>query len=167
MDPTDAQVLQILEDAAERLRTNYWNLPQVQSAVASVNAGLAIQNRDENELFSAIRKSPLATIEYNLVKQSNPADQQITPTQPNQKLPDLSNVNLVLEKAFAGPNSPELTFNVSGTWFNSPDTASPTRGRIRDVRSSLQLDVPLKEIQNIGRPTLSFAGQFLRLSTSR
>lgn len=34
---------------------------------------------------------------------------------------------------------------------------------MRDYRASLQLDVPLREIQNIGQPTLSFAGQYLHL----
>jgi hypothetical protein len=58
--------------------------------------------------------------------------------------------------ALFGINAPELTLNLSGTWLNST-------GRARDYRGSVQLDVPLREIANIGQPVFSMSGQFLSL----
>ena len=83
-------------------------------------------------------------------------NQNLIATQTNQNIPDLSNVNLVLEEGFHGVNAPELTFSLGGTWFNST-------GRARDYRASLQFDVPLREIANIGQPVFSLSGQFLSL----
>lgn len=36
-------------------------------------------------------------------------------------------------------------------------------GRVRDYRISGQFDIPLPEIANIGKPTLSFSGLYLHL----
>src|SRR5882762_113289 len=162
-DPTDAQIQAVLQHAADLFRQLYWNMPAVQAAVDRFTASTLTYLKEEDDLLGMIRKTPLVTVEYNFTRQLTTNDQSVVATQTNQKLPDLSNINLVLERGFAGANAPELTFNASGTWFNSPNSADPQRGRIRDVRASLQLDVPLKEIQNIGRPTLSFSGQFLAL----
>jgi hypothetical protein len=115
----------------------------------------------ENTVFSEIRTTPLVTLEYNFARQSLAADQNVTAIQPNQRIPDLSSLTLVLEKGFTGVDAPELTVNASGTWFHS--TVKPDASRWRDYRASMQLDVPLKEIQNVGQPTLSFSGQFLAL----
>jgi hypothetical protein len=67
---------------------------------------------------------------------------------------------MVLERGFGGLNSPELTFNASGTFFGGSAIGG---GKVRDYRSSLELDVPLKDIQGIGQPTLSFSGQYMHL----
>lgn len=84
-------------------------------------------------------------------------------TQPNQEVPDLSNINLVWQKGFVGVNAPELTLSAGVTFFNSSGRGNPSRGSVRDYSASLQFDSPLKEVQNVRQPTLSFAGQFLSL----
>jgi len=162
-DPTEAQIQVVLQHAADLFRRLYWDLPAVQAAVDRFTGSTLVYLKEEDDLLGAIRKTPLVTVEYTLTRQLTTNDQSVVATQTNQKLPDLSDVTLVLERGFAGANAPELTFNAGGTWFNSPNSADPKRGRVRDIRASLQLDVPLKEIQNIGRPTLSFSGQFLAL----
>src|SRR5262249_30991082 len=104
--------------------------------------------------------STVLTFDYNFVRQSLPTGQALTTTQSSQSLPDMSNLTLVLERGFAGVDAPELTFNASGTFFSG---STQTRGRVPDYRASLQVDVPLREIQQIGKPTLSFSGQYLHL----
>lgn len=162
-DPMEAQIQKVLQDAGDLFREHYWNLLAVQAAVERFTGSTLTYLKEEDDLLSSIRKTPLVTVEYNFTRQLTTNNQSIIATQPNQKLPALSNVNLVLEKGLAGANAPELTLNAGGTWFDSANSADPNRGRVRDYRVSLQLDVPLKEIQNIGKPTVSLSGQFLGL----
>lgn len=75
-------------------------------------------------------------------------------------LPDLSNINLVASKRFS--DGPEWTANASFTWFQGLPAGSKS-GRIRDAQASAQLDIPLNEIRQIGKPTISISGLFLSL----
>lgn len=162
-DATDKDLLKALEGSADLFEKVFANTPEIQTPLSQATARMSTYVDKEQAIVAAIRKTPIVTVEYNLTRQLQSNNQSIVSTQMNQKIPDLSNINLVLEKGFNGANAPELTFNAGGTWFNSPDSSSPKRGRFRDFSASAELDVPLKEIQNIGRPTLSFSGQFLAL----
>jgi len=162
-NPSDEQIQKALQDDGDLFRKLFWDIPAVQAAVDHFTGSTLSYLKEEDDLFSRIRMTPLVTVEYNFTRQLTTNNQTIAATQTGQKIPDLSNINLVLEKGFSGATAPELTINAGGTWFNSRDPANPNRGSVRDYRASLQLEVPLREIVNIGRPTLSFSGQFLGL----
>lgn len=162
-NPSDDQIRKVVQDAADSFRQLFWDLPKVKDAVGYVTSSMSSFLAEQDITLEEIRGTPLVTVEYNYTRQLTTNNQIIAATQPNQRIPSLSNINLVLEKGFRGANAPELTFNAGGTWFNSSDPMNPKRGRVRDYRASVELDVPLKEIQNLGRPVLSFSGQFLAL----
>ena len=105
--------------------------------------------------INSIMKSWTAAVEYNFTKQAN-----TTGLTAASALPDLGNFNLVISQGFT--NGPELTFNAGITWFQSIPSGLNV-GTVRDAQASLQLDFPLKPIDKIGKPVLSFAGQFLSL----
>lgn len=160
-DAKDQDLQKALEDAINSANAVLGQDPQVQAAVSRFKSSVVPSFLSaEDAIFGKIKRSPIVTFDYDFVRQSLPTNQTVTTTQAQQGLPDLSNLTLVLERGFAGANTPELTFNASGTWFSS---SIGGRGRVRDYRTSLQLDVPLREIQQIGKPTLSFAGQYLHL----
>jgi hypothetical protein len=162
-NPSNQEIQKVLQGAGDLFRQLYWNLPAVQAAVDHFTGGTLTYLKEEGDLFSRIRKTPLVTVEYNFTRQLTTNNQNTIATQPNQQIPNLSNINLVLEKGFQGANAPELTFNAGVTLFNSMGSTNAKSGRVRDYRVSLQLDVPLREITNVGRPTLSFSSQFLAL----
>ncbi len=157
----DQQLPSVLEDTIKSFGDNFWNLPELQKSISDFTAGIARYVESEDTVFTETKKTAIVTLDYNFVRQSLPSTATVNAMQLGQRLPDLSNLTLVLERGFAGANAPELTFNASGTWFSS---CAAGRGNLRDARASLQLDVPLrKEIENIGKLTLSFSGQYLRL----
>jgi hypothetical protein len=162
-DASDDQILAVLKDRADNFVATFGNTADVNSAVTRLTTSISNYIERENTVFSEIRNTPLLTLEYNFVRQSLPTSQNVTSVQPAQSIPDLSTLTLVLERGFKGVNAPELTLNAESTWFNSSVAGNPGVGRLRDYRASGQLDVPLKTIQNVGQPTLSFAGQFLAL----
>jgi hypothetical protein len=82
------------------------------------------------------------------------------PVSTSSSLPDLGNVNLVTSKGFS--DGPRMTANGSFTWFQSLPSGSKS-GHIRDARVSAQFDIPLREIKQIGKPTISLSGLFLAL----
>jgi hypothetical protein len=162
-DASDEQILAVIKDRADSFVTTFGNTAEVNNAVTGLTSSISNYIERENTVFSEIRNTPLLTLEYNFVRQSLPTSQNVTSVHPAQSIPDLSTLTLVLERGFKGVNAPELTLNAESTWFNSSVAGNPGVGRLRDYRASGQLDVPLKTIQNVGQPTLSFAGQFLAL----
>lgn len=118
---------------------------------AASGASFAMTRRTR---INSIMKSWTAAVEYNVVKQGSASG--ATPPQ----LPDLGNLNVVLSRGFV--DGPELTVNVGTTWFQSIPAGVETR-TLRDIQTSFQLDFPLREIQQIGKPTLTVAGQFVSL----
>ncbi|MBZ5524296.1 MAG: hypothetical protein LAP21_18830 [Acidobacteriia bacterium] len=157
---SDGDIQNALETAIKTFGDNFGSVPEVKQALDRFTAAIPDYIKAADTVFGDIKRTPIVTLDYNFVRQSLPTGQTVTTTQPGQSLPDLSNLSLVLERGFAGDSSPELTFNASGTWFSG---SAAGRGRVRDYRASLQLDVPLREIQQIGKPTLSFSGQYLHL----
>lgn len=158
---SDQDLQQALEGAVKDLQNKLWSDPGVQAAVARFNSStVPVYLAAEDAIFTKIKRSPIVTLDYSFVRQSLPQGQTITTAQPGQTLPDLSNLTLVLQRGFGGANAPELTFNAAGTFFSGSAAGG---GKVRDYRASLQLDVPLREIQGIGQPTLSFSGQYMHL----
>lgn len=156
----DSDIQKALQDTMESFGVTFGNAPEVKRALDRFAAEIPEYIKAENTVFAQIKRTSIVTLDYSFVRQSLPQDQTVTTTQPTQSLPDLSNLTLVLERGFAGANSPELTFNASGTFFSGSAVGG---GKVRDYRASLQLDVPLREIQGIGQPTLSFSGQYMHL----
>ena len=160
-DAADAQLQAALADAINTAETAFGQVQEVQAAVSRFkSSAIPLYLQEEDRIFGDIKRSSIVTLNYNFARQNAPANPSLAPTQPAHRLPELSSMTLVLERGFAGPNSPELTFNASGTWFSS---STAGQGRFRDYRASLQCDIPLREIRPIGRPALSFSGQYLRL----
>jgi hypothetical protein len=156
---TDPDLLAVLEKSADLFKSSFFTVPEIQSALSEATTRMTNYVDQQNQIIADIRKSPIATLEYNLTRQLTSNDKTIMATQPNQKIPDLSNLNFVLEGWFGrGPDVPELTLNAGGTWFNSPNTADPKRGRVRDIRASLEADWQLTALTKLNKPTLSLSG---------
>ena len=151
---SDPDIMNVIRSAADLFTHLFSNLPEVKNATVATSMSSYLS--EKNAILADIRKSPILTVEYNFTRQLTSINQNVSATLPGQQIPDLSNVNLVLERGFHGASAPELTANLAGTWFNST-------GRARDYRASLQFDVPLKEIANVGQPVFSVSGQFLSL----
>jgi hypothetical protein len=160
-DALDQQLPAALEEVAKSFAEQFWNLPEVQKALSDLTAGISQYIETEDGVFGEIKRTPIVTLDYSFARQSLPSGKSLAATAPNNGLPDLSTLTMVLEKGFAGgAKAPELTFNASGAWFSIPPVSG---GRVRDARATVQFDLPLKEIQNVGRPALSFSAQFLAL----
>jgi hypothetical protein len=76
------------------------------------------------------------------------------------KLPDLGSFNFVASRGFT--DGPEFTFNAGLTWFQSVPAGLNVRS-VRDLRTSVQLDVPLPYIEHVGNTLFSVSGQFIQL----
>lgn len=162
---TPDDVKKILDGAADSFEKQFASIPQIKNAISTVVKNLSGFEEEKSKTLGEIRKAPILTGEYTLTRQLTSNDKNITATQPGQKIPDLSNVNLVFEKGFVHAGAPEITFDAAGTWFNAPNTADPKRGRVRDIRASLELDWKLTKLTKLDKPTLSFSGQYLNLFT--
>jgi hypothetical protein len=160
---SDEQIRRVAEDAANTFHERFWDFAEIKNAVASLTSSMSGFLEKQDKTVNEIRGTPLVTVEYNYTRQHATANQTVVATQPNQTIPSLSNINLVLERGISGGNTPEFTFNAGATFFNSANATTPSRGTLRDYRISAELDVPLRPIDNVGRPTLSFSGQFLSL----
>ncbi len=75
-------------------------------------------------------------------------------------VPNLSTFKLIADKGFVRQS--ELATNASLTIFDSIPTGTKV-GRVRDFQLSAQLDVPLPDISQLGKGTLTFSGLYLNL----
>jgi len=153
----DAQFRELVCNYADSKPNTYQEINKAADEVASFLV-------HEADIFNNIARSWTLAAEYNVTKQANTNGSlpvSMTPVSTSTAtLPDLGSINLVTSKGFS--DGPELTANASFTWFQSLPAGS-TSGHIRDARISAQFDVPLKEIKQIGKPTVSLSGMFLAL----
>jgi hypothetical protein len=163
LDAPDSDLQTIAKDARDLFITFFGNDPEIKQAFVEAAKRVGEYNVEKAKIYADIRKTLLFTAEYNYTRQLTTAGQDISATQPNQQLPSLSNINLVLEKGFHGAYGRELTLNAAVTFFNSTSANGTSFGSVRDYRANAQLDFTLREMKNIGRPVLSFSGQFLAL----
>ncbi len=132
------------------------HIPEVKARVQTAGALLESYAAARSQLIDRIARSAVLTLEYNNIRQFAGADQT------GPKPPDLSSLKLVYTRRFVGDS--EFTGNVSSTLFNSRPVVNGSRvGRLRDVQGVMQFDIPLPEIQNLGKGVLTFAGLVLRL----
>src|SRR5207302_9387709 len=78
----------------------------------------------------------------------------------NSPLPNLSTFNLIYNTYLLSGS--QLSANATATIFNSLAPGSKG-GSMRDVQLTAQVDIPLREIAGIGKPTLTFSGLYMDL----
>jgi hypothetical protein len=161
--PSDSDIRPVVKAIAEDLLGIVSTSPKILTVVAGVANAIAEQEQIKNDAIDAINHSPIVSFEYSDVQQSAAdapatisAGTVTTPT----SIPNLSNFNVISGLYFVAGS--QFTLNAGTTLFNSLPTAGKT-GRVRDYRISGQFDVPLPEIANVGKPTLSFSGVYLHL----
>jgi hypothetical protein len=117
------------------------------------------------DLLKKINKSFTLAFDYSNTRQVvtlGNADGGMTtlPTGVTNSLPNLGNFLLTASGRFIGRS--EITANISATRFNGR-RVGPDVGRWRDVRAGLQVDVPLPEIKEVVKPTLTLSYLYLNL----
>ncbi len=154
----------------DNLRNLLEKHPDVQSAID--NAGRSVGDLVSGVFNTedSIHRSLVVTFDYTNTRQSNMTGTGTSSTSaqtlgPNPAVvPNLSTFKLIAEKGFQGQilGKSEFTSNVSVTLFDSIPAGSKV-GRVRDLQASLQLDVQLPEIQQLGKGTLTFSGLYMNL----
>jgi hypothetical protein len=161
--PTENDTRTAIKSIADDLLGIVSASPRVLTLVAGVADAIATHEQIKHEAISAINHSPIVSFEYSNVQQTI-ADAPITistgSVSPPANIPNLSNFNLISGFYFVAQS--QFTLNASTTIFNSPVQGGKS-GRVRDYRIAGQFDIPLPDIANIGKPTLSFAGLYLHL----
>jgi hypothetical protein len=161
---TDADIHAAVTSIANDLLGIVQASPKVLAVVADVAKAIAENEQIKNDVVTKINRSPILSFEYNEVQQSSgatvPATTSAGSVTAPANIPNLSNFNLISGLyVIAGS---QFTLNAGTNLFNSLPAGSRT-GRVRDYQVSGQFDIPLPEISNIGKPTLSFSGLYLHL----
>lgn len=158
----DAEIRSTITSIADDYVKTFGQYEDVRIALQSVAAAAEEYSKQKNEVVQSIEKSPAISIEYTDTFQSATALPQssTTTTTTTGPLPNLSNINLITEFPFISRS--QFTLNASTTLFTSLPTGS-TSGTIRDYRVSAQTDIPLPELPQLGKSTLTFSGLFLSL----
>jgi hypothetical protein len=159
---TDQEVQSALQEIAKDFANTFGKLNDVRESGKQVLSALAAYSAEKKTVTSLIDHSPVLSFDYSYSDQST-VTLPSSPSQTfsvNQTPPSLSGVNLT----FAGYllAGSQFAVNASADLFNStvPGTGM---GRVRDYRLSGQIEVPLPEIPNLGKSSISFSGVFLAL----
>jgi hypothetical protein len=159
---SDSDIRAAVKSIADELLGIVSNSKEALAVVESVATAIAEQEKLKSDVISTINHSPIVSFEYSDVQQTA-ADAPTTISSavvtPPVTIPNLSNFNVIAEMYFVAGS--QFTLNAGTTIFNSLPAGKT--GRVRDYRVSGQFDVPLPEITNVGKPTLSFSGMYLDL----
>jgi hypothetical protein len=161
--PTDPQVRALLKQIGDDLVTRFGSSAEVKAAAQEVAEALVLSRKIEDDAVTKIMHSPTVSFEYSYVRQSSaqiPSTIQGGTPSLTSSIPNLSNFNFIFNTYLVA--SSLLSLNGSFNIFNSIPTGGKVR-RVRDFRFSGQVDIPMKEIANVGKPTLTFSGVFLNL----
>lgn len=112
-----------------------------------------------SDMINRLMTSWTAAVEYNFTSQANTSVTIKNASGDEVPLPDLGSINFIASRGFT--DGPELTINAGWTWFQH--VPAGISGGTRDLRGSIDLSYNLPEIQNIGKLTLSFSGQVIKL----
>jgi len=165
------QVEAVVLKQAEEFRRIFGTVPALQPFFRNAANALSAYAEQRRHGLDKTAKSPIASVEYNFARQLpeaktlNSMATGATSTSPvgGITLPDFSSVTFIGAMSFGrSTQAPELTGNATLTFFNSHRQGS-TAGSLRDYRLTTQLDVPLRDIPNIGLPRLSVSYLFLSL----
>ncbi len=163
-------------DAIEQLLASYFE--DLRSALKDDAAFRAALNnfvakwsdfkKEQDETYARIAKSQILTFEYAL---SRPAQVQAQATGSTSTAapasasastvtsPDIHVARLIYANRFIGDS--EFTLNASAGLFGR--TLPTMRGAWRDAQFSGKLDIPLPELPQVGKSTLTFSGLFMHL----
>jgi len=162
-NPTDVRVRALLKQIGDDLVTRFGSSAEVKAAAQEVAAALVSSRQIEDDAVSTIMHSPTLSFDYSYVRQSTaliPNTIQGGTPSTATSIPNLSNLNFIFNTYLVA--SSQLSLNGGFDIFDSIPTGSKL-GRVRDFRISAQVDIPLREIANVGKPTLTFSGVFLDL----
>ena len=160
---TDAEVQDAIKKIADDYVSTFGQLEDIRIALERVMKAMEDYSTQKTKVIDKIENSPIFSVEYTSTRQSATTSlpqsmgSSLVAASP---LPDLSNVNVIAGLRFVGRS--QVTFNAGTTLFNSLPNGSSS-GSVRDWRLSGQIDIPLPEIPQIGKSTLSFSGLFLSL----
>jgi hypothetical protein len=165
-DSASNSVQTVVFAIADDFANTFGSDPAIKSLASTGSQALSAYLKEGTKIRDLISKSPILTFEYTGTRQGTMttamamASASATTAMPASKLPDLSNLKLIIAGGTVGATT--LTANASLTLFNENPQA-PDKGRIRDFQLSGEADIPLREIQSLGVPTLTFAALFLSL----
>jgi hypothetical protein len=112
-----------------------------------------------------ILNSPTLTAEYVVTRQKPEqieAPEGATLPSGTRQLPSLQTFRFIAGGRIVPYSPAEFTFNVSATRFIDIPSGMQTK-RFRDWQAALEIDVPLKQIQGVGKPALAFSGRYINL----
>lgn len=148
----------IFTEQAEAFRVIAERSPAVMTAVAEAGHALVDYFVNRNSQIAGITKSWVVAFDFNQIRQSQVGASAALPADvPAPGLPDLSTFTLAFGKGFS--DGPEFTGNVAATLFTKKPEGS-IDADLRDIQASVQLDVPLPRLTNIGGMVLTFGGIF-------
>jgi hypothetical protein len=159
---TDAEIRTTIHNIADDYVKTFGQYEDIRVTLQPIAAAAEEYSKEKGEVVQLIEKSPAISIEYTDTQQASTAlpHSSSTTTTVTAPLPNLSNINLISEFPFIGRS--QMTFNLGTTLFTSLPAGS-TSGTIRDYRASAQTDIPLPELPQLGKATLSLSGMFLSL----
>lgn len=165
------QVETVVLQQAEAFRQTFGNIPSLQPKFREAANALSAYAETRRENLDKIAKSPILSVEYNFTRQFPEAQTvnamastaQTSSLAKGTSFPDLSNITLIgVMPLGRSAKAPELTANAAATFFDSLSNGA-SGGRLRDYRLSAQLDLPLRDIPNVGIPKLALSYLFLSL----
>ena len=152
-----ADVRGVVEQQLDAARGIINEVPALKARFKTAGGALDDYTGKRTELINRIAGASVLTLEYNNIHQFLGAGDA------SPKPPDLSNLKLVYTRKFVGDS--EFTWNTAATLFNyRPKVNGKRITALRDLQSAAQFDVPLPEIQNLGKGVLTFAGLVLKLN---
>jgi hypothetical protein len=160
---SDDQAQEAIKKIADDYVITFGQLEDIRIALDRVTKAMEDYAQQKAKVIEKIENSPIFSVEYTNTRQSattnlpQSSGSSLTAASP---LPDLSNVNVIAGARFIARS--QVTFNAGTTFFNSLPKSAST-GSVRDWRLSGQIDIPLPEIPQIGKSTLTFSGLFLSL----
>jgi hypothetical protein len=163
VNPTDDQIRVFLKRIGDNLAAQYRSSPEVKMAAQDVAKALISSSKAKAQAVTKLMQSPTVSFEYSYVRQTTnqvPTTSQGGTVSTSLPLPNLSNFNLIANTYLIAGS--QLSVNASTTIFDSLASGSKS-GRVRDYRLAAQVDIPLPEITNVGKPTLTFSGLFMGL----
>src|SRR5260370_11333567 len=82
---SDDDIMKVVKNAANLFTELFSNLPEGRNA--AVAASISSYLTEKNNILADIRKSPIVTVEYNFNRQLTAANQNLTTTHPNHRIP--------------------------------------------------------------------------------
>lgn len=161
--PNDDQIRAMFKTLGDDLAEKAKTAPEVMSAAQGAASSLIQAGKEKTQTYTDIMRSPTVSFEYNYIRQSTsqiPGSTSTTTMSVAAPLPNLSTFNIIYNTYLVAGS--QLSLNGIATIFNSLPVGAKD-GSIRDVEATAEIDIPLPQISNIGKPTLTFSGLYMDL----